>query len=45
MGSEMCIRDSDNGGRDNVSVLLAQPNKEFPGKKNWKSKFGKLLSK
>jgi protein phosphatase len=36
---------NDNGGRDNVSVLLAQPNKEFPGKKNWKSKFGKLLSK
>jgi serine/threonine protein phosphatase PrpC len=36
---------NDNGGRDNVSVLLAQPNKEFPGKRHWKSKFGRLLSK
>ena len=36
---------NENGGRDNVSVLLAKPNKEFPGKKNWKRKFSKLLPK
>lgn len=35
---------NNNGGRDNISVLLAQPNKEFPGKKNWKSKFDKFFS-
>ena len=35
---------NENGGRDNVSVLLAKPNKEFPGKKNWKKKFSKFLS-
>ena len=34
---------NENGGRDNVSVLLAKPNKEFPGKKNWKKKFSKFL--
>jgi protein phosphatase len=34
-----------NGGRDNISVLLAQTNKEFPGKKKWKSKFDKLFSR
>ena len=36
---------NENGGRDNVSVLLAKPNKEFPGRKDWKKKFSKLLQK
>ncbi len=36
---------NENGGRDNVSVLLAKPNKEFPGKKAWKKKFSKFLPK
>ncbi len=36
---------NENGGRDNVSVLLAKPNKEFPGKKTWKKKFSKFLHK
>jgi len=36
---------NNHGGRDNISVLLAQPNKEFPCKKNWKSKFDKLFSR
>ena len=36
---------NENGGRDNVSVLLAKPNQEFPGKKDWKKKFSKLLPK
>ena len=30
---------NENGGRDNISVLLAKPNKEFPGKKHWNKKF------
>ena len=34
---------NENGGRDNVSVLLAKPNKEFPSKKDWKKKFSKFL--
>lgn len=33
----------ENGGRDNVSVLLAKPNQEFPSKKDWKKKFSKFL--
>ena len=36
---------NDNGGRDNVSVLLAKPNKEFPSKNNWKNKFGKIFNR
>ncbi len=36
---------NENGGRDNVSVLLAKPNKEFPGKKDWKKKFSKFFPK
>ncbi|MGI9227565.1 MAG: Stp1/IreP family PP2C-type Ser/Thr phosphatase [Gammaproteobacteria bacterium] len=36
---------NENGGRDNVSVLLAKPNKEFPGKINWKNKFSRFLPK
>ncbi|MGI9227447.1 MAG: Stp1/IreP family PP2C-type Ser/Thr phosphatase [Gammaproteobacteria bacterium] len=34
---------NENGGRDNVSVLLAKPNQEFPSKKDWKKKFSKFL--
>ena len=34
---------NENGGRDNVSVLLAKPNQEFPSKKDWKKKFTKFL--
>jgi len=34
---------NENGGRDNVSVLLAKPNQEFPSKKDWKNKFSKFL--
>jgi len=36
---------NNNGGRDNVSVLLAKPNKEFPSKKDWKNKFGKIFNR
>ncbi len=36
---------NEHGGRDNISVLLAKPNQEFPGKKDWKSKFSRFLSK
>lgn len=36
---------NENGGRDNISVLLAKPNREFPSKKNWKKKLMKFLPK
>jgi protein phosphatase len=31
------------GGRDNISVLLAQPTKAFPQKKRWNTNFKKIF--
>jgi len=34
-----------NGGRDNISVLLARPSQTFPAKKHWNSKFKKIFGR
>ena len=34
-----------NGGRDNISVLLARPSQAFPAKKSWNNKFKKIFGR
>ena len=34
---------NNNGGRDNISVLLAKPSQEFPAKKSWNNKLKNIF--